>query len=82
MKYNGIRIDSKFNWKTHIDDIALKVIRANAMLYKVRDFLILKFIMPYLSHLYGDRMYIESIVFSYFKRKHQRLMTAKQKLFI
>ena len=38
VKYIGIRIDSKFNWKTHIDDIALKVIRANAMLYKVRDF--------------------------------------------
>ena len=38
VKYIGIRIDSKLNWKTHIDDIALKVIRANAMLNKVRDF--------------------------------------------
>ena len=38
MKYLGIRIDSKFNWKAHIDDIALKLIRANAMLHKFRDF--------------------------------------------
>ena len=38
VKYLGIRIDSKLNWKAHIDDIALKLITANAMLYKVRDF--------------------------------------------
>ena len=38
MKYLGIRIDNKLNWKAHISNIALKLIRANAMLYKVRDF--------------------------------------------
>ena len=38
MKYLGIRIDSKFDWKAHIDDIALKLIRANSLLYKGRDF--------------------------------------------
>ena len=36
--YLGIRIDSKLNWKSHIDDITLKLINANAMPYKVRDF--------------------------------------------
>ena len=36
--YLGIRIDSKLNWKSHIDDITLKLINANALLYKVRDF--------------------------------------------
>ena len=39
VKYLCIRIDNKLNWKAHINDIALKLIRANAMLYKVRDFL-------------------------------------------
>ena len=38
VKYLGIRIDKKLNWKAHINNIALKLIRANAMLYKVRDF--------------------------------------------
>ena len=37
MKYLGIRIDNKLNWKAHINNIALRLIRANAMLYKVRD---------------------------------------------
>ena len=38
VKYLGIRVDSKLNWKAHINDIAFKLIRANAMLCKVRDF--------------------------------------------
>ena len=37
MKYLVIRIDDKLNWKAYIHDIALKLIRANAMLYKVRN---------------------------------------------
>ena len=28
VKYLVVRIDSKFNWKAHINDIALKLIRA------------------------------------------------------
>ena len=38
VKYLGIRADNKLNWKAHIKDIALNLFRANAMLYKVRDF--------------------------------------------
>ena len=38
MKYLSIRIDSKVIWKAYIDDVALKLIRANAMPYKARDF--------------------------------------------
>ena len=34
-KYFGIRMDNKLNWKAHINDIGLELIRANAMLYKV-----------------------------------------------
>ena len=38
VKYLGIRIDSKLKWKAHVDDIVLKLTRANAMLSKVIDF--------------------------------------------
>ena len=64
-----------------MDDIALKLIRASTMLYKVRDFVkagIVKAIfMPYLCHIfilqefYGDMMYGQSIVLHNSKRKHQ-----------
>ena len=38
LKYLGVRIDNKLNWKAHIDGIAIKLFRANAMLYKTKDF--------------------------------------------
>ena len=38
MKYLGVKIDSKLNWKSHVNAIATKVNRANAMLYKIKDF--------------------------------------------
>ena len=38
VKYLGVKIDSKLNWKSHVNATATKLNRANAMLYKVRDF--------------------------------------------
>ena len=78
VKYLGIRIDNKLNRKAHINDIALKLIRANAVLYKVRDFvdagISKSIIMPYLSRIFimhvGDGMCAQSIDFLYLKRKH------------
>ena len=39
VKYLGIKTDSKHNWKSQIDDIALKLIRSNAMLHMVKDYI-------------------------------------------
>ena len=38
VKYLGVKIDGKLNWKSHVNATATKLNRANAMLYKVRDF--------------------------------------------
>ena len=38
VRYLGVKIDSKLNWNSHVNAIATKLNRANAMLYKVRDF--------------------------------------------
>ena len=38
VRYLGVKIDSKLNWNIHVSAITTKVNRANAMLYKVRDF--------------------------------------------
>ena len=38
VKYLGIRIHNKLSWKANIDNLALKPIRANTMLYKIRYF--------------------------------------------
>ena len=38
LKYLGIRIDESLNWKHHISDIAITLNRANALLFKIRNF--------------------------------------------
>ena len=38
VKYLGVKIDSKLNWKSHVNATATKLNQANAMLYRVRDF--------------------------------------------
>ena len=38
VKYLGIKIHENLNWKQHIHDIAIKLNRANALLYTIRNF--------------------------------------------
>ena len=39
VKYLGIKIDESLNWNQHIHDIAIKLNRANALLYTIRNFI-------------------------------------------
>ena len=39
VKYLDMKIDKQLNWKEHINEVAIKLNRANAMLYKVREFI-------------------------------------------
>ena len=38
IKYLGIKIDENLNWKQHIRDIAIKLNRANALLFTIRKY--------------------------------------------
>ena len=42
VKYLGIKIDENLTWIDHINDIAIKLNRANSMLFKVRKFVNIK----------------------------------------
>ena len=39
VKYLGVKIDIKLNWKSHVNATATKLNRENVMLYKVKDFI-------------------------------------------
>ena len=38
VRYLGIKIDQNLNWKDHINEIAVKLNRANALLFKIINF--------------------------------------------
>ena len=37
VRYLGAKIDNQLSWIAHINDIAIKLNRANALLFKIRD---------------------------------------------
>ena len=66
VRYLGVKTDSKLNWKSHANAIATKLNRANAMLYKVRDFVnanILKSIYYALFESHINYVYINYVCF-------------------
>ena len=61
VRYLGVKTDIKLNWKSHVNVIATKLNRANAMLNKVIDFAnanILKSIYYALSESHNNYTYI------------------------
>ena len=38
IKYLGIKVDENLNWKHHVNDISAKSISANAILFKIRNY--------------------------------------------
>ena len=78
VKYLTIRADNERNWKAHVNDIALKLIRANAMLYKVRDFVNTGILKSIMHVLYGDRICAQSIDFLIIQKQALRLIHFKK----
>ena len=62
IKYLGITIDNKLNWKAHIDNIAVKLIRANKMLYKVRDYVNIEIIKSIYHALFESHIHYACII--------------------
>ena len=38
VKYRGVKIDENLNWHHHINDLAIKLNRANALFFKIRNY--------------------------------------------
>ena len=43
VKYLGVKIDANLTWQHHVNDLSIKLNRANALLFKMRNMLILKY---------------------------------------
>ena len=42
VKYLGVKIDTNLNWEYHVNDLSIKLTRANALLFKMKKYVSLK----------------------------------------
>ena len=42
VKYLGVKIDTNLSWQYHVNDLSIKLNRANALLFKMRKYVSLK----------------------------------------
>ena len=38
VKYLGVKIDANLSWQRHVNDLSIKLNRANALLFKMRKY--------------------------------------------
>ena len=85
VRYLGVKTDIKLNWEIHFNAIAIKLNRANVMLFKVRDFVnanilinaihIIHYLNSTLTMLapFGDKILTQLTVSSFSKKRHLKL---------
>ena len=56
VKYLGIKIDENLTWIDHINDTAIKLTRANVMLFKVREFVNIKILKSIYYSIFDCRL--------------------------
>ena len=61
VKYLGVKIDQHLTWQHHINDLFVKLNRANALLFKIRKFV--------------DDKILKIYLFCYFKIQSKLLLT-------
>ena len=62
VKYLGIKIDQYLNWQDHINNIAIKLNKANVMLYKVRQFVNQRTLISIYHTIFDSHLNYASIV--------------------
>ena len=80
VKYLGVKIVSKLNWKSHVNATATKLNLANVMFCKVREFasaiFLNEYIMPNLNHTltmlasYVDKISVQLTVSTFPRKRH------------
>ena len=79
IKYLGIKIDQYLNWEDHINNIAIKLNTANAILYKVRQFVNERTLISIYHSLFDSHINYASVVWSQAKSSMNRVFIIQRK---
>ena len=57
VKYLAVKIDTKLRWQHHVNDLSVKVNRANALLFKMRKYVGLKILRSIYFAIFDTYLY-------------------------
>ena len=57
VKYLAVKIDTKLSWQHHVNDLSVKLNRANALLFKMRKYVDLKILRSIYFAIFDTYLY-------------------------
>ena len=75
VKYLGVKIDGNLSWKSHIDYLSVKLSRANALLFKIRNFVNSSILRTIYFAIFESHLNYFSLVWFQNKKKLLELLT-------
>ena len=79
VRYLGIKIDQNLNWNDHIKDTAIKLNRANALLFKMRNFLNITILKTIYFVLCNSHINYANLVWAQNSNAMSRILTLQKK---
>ena len=76
----GIKIDQDLNWKDHINDIAVKLNRANALLFKIRNFVNITILKTIYFAIFDSHINYANLVWAQNSNAMSRILTLQKRL--
>ena len=81
VKYLGVKIDTNLSWQYHVNDLSIKLNRANALLFKMRKYVSLKILRSIYFPIFDSYLSYCYLVWAQNCRTIQRIMILQKRLF-
>ena len=80
VKYLGVKIDANLNWEHHVNDLSIKLNRANALLFKMRIYVSLKILRSIYFAIFDSYLSYCRLVWAQNSSTIQRIVILQKKL--
>ena len=79
VKYLGVKIDTNLSWQYHVNDLSIKLNRANALLFKMRKDVSLKVLRSIYFAIFDSHLSYYSLVWAQNCSTIQRIVIEQKK---
>ena len=74
VKYLGVKIDANLSWQHHVNDLSIKLNRANALLFKIRKYVSLQILRTIYFGIFDSYLFYYCLAWAQNRSTIQRLV--------